>query len=153
MKIRILASLLIVALAVVVSGARDSQAASDNSPFVPGQLIAAMANGANASEVAADHGATVSSEIAGGRFVLLNVAPGKEGQATRSLNGDRRVSFAEPNWLRQVHAAPDDAGYNLKWDLNNTGDPNLCDGSDCPTYDADMDWQEAYDLLGSGFDG
>lgn len=153
MKIRILASLLIVALAVVVSGTRDSQAASDNSPFVPGQLIAAMANGANASEVAADHGATVSGEIAGGRFVLLNVAPGKEGQAARSLNGDRRVSFVEPNWLRQVHAAPDDAGYNLKWDLNNTGDPALCEDSDCPTYDADMDWQEAYNLLGSGFNG
>lgn len=151
MKIRILASLLIVAFAVVVSGARDSQAASENSPFVPGQLIAAMVSGANASEVAADHGATVLREIAGGRFVLLNVAPGKEGQAARSLNGDRRVSFAEPNWLRQVHAAPDDAGYSLKWDLNNDG--SLCDGSDCATYDADMDWQEAYDLLGGGFSG
>ncbi len=153
MKIRILASLLIVALAVIASGTRDSQAASENSPFVPGQLIAAMANGANASEVAADHGATVSSEIAGGRFVLLNVARGKEGQAARSLNGDRRVSFVEPNWLRQVHVAPDDTGYNLKWDLDNTGDLALCDGSDCPTYDADMDWQEAYDLLGSGVNG
>ncbi|MCH7786812.1 MAG: peptidase S8, partial [Chloroflexi bacterium] len=151
MKIRILASLLIVAFAVVVSGARDSQAASENSPFVPGQLIVAMASGANASEVAADHGATVSSEIAGGRFVLLNVAPGKEGRAARSLNGDRRVSFAEPNWLRQVHAAPDDAGYSLKWDLDNDG--SLCNDSGCATADADMDWQEAYDLLGGSFSG
>ncbi|MCH7745880.1 MAG: peptidase S8, partial [Chloroflexi bacterium] len=153
MKIRILAAMLIVAFAVIATGTRDSQAASDNSPFVPGQLIVAMVDGANASEVAADHGATVSSEIAGGRFVLLNVAPGKEGQAARSLNGDRRVSFAEPNWLREIHASPDDADYNLKWDLNNTGDLALCDGSDCPTADADMDWQEAYDFLGSSFNG
>jgi serine protease len=57
----------------------------------------------------------------------------------------------EPNWLRELHGAPNDNGYYLKWDLHNNG--TLCDGSDCATVDADMDWQEAYTLLGSGFIG
>lgn len=56
-----------------------------------------------------------------------------------------------PNWLRQLHVAPDDGGYNLKWDLNNDG--TLSDGSDTATPDADMDWQEAFNFLGPSFSG
>lgn len=70
----------------------------------------------------------------------------------QSLSGKRGVLFAEPNWLRQPHDSPDDGGgYYLKWDLNNDG--SLSDGSDTATANADIDWQEAYTLLGSSFSG
>jgi serine protease len=78
---------------------------------------------------------------------------GDAGARAAEAAGVPGVRYAEPNWLRQLHDEPDDGGYPLKWDLNNNGNTDLCDGSDCPTADADMDWQEAYTALGGGFNG
>lgn len=107
--------------------------------------------GTNASDVAMDNGLSIVGEIANGRFVLLGALHGQERQAAGLLNADARVEFAEPDWLRQLHEVPNDNNYSLKWELNNDG--TLCDGSDCATVGADMDWKDAYSLLGSGFNG
>lgn len=120
-------------------------------PLVPGRLIVSLTPGSNASDVAMDHGLSITGEIADGRFVILGASHGQERQTAGLLNADARVEFAEPDWLRRLHEVPDDNDYFLKWGLDNDG--TLCDGSDCATVGADMDWQQAYTLLGSGFAG
>jgi hypothetical protein len=80
---------------------------------------------------------------------LLELKRGSVGTAVRKLKAMAGVLFAEPNWLHQVHDGPIDGDYWMKWDLHNDG--TLADGGDQATADADMDWQEAYTLLGDGF--
>ena len=124
----------------------------DAAPFVPGQIIVGMKNGESPASVARSLNASKVTFLGGGRAYLLDLVgdPMTRAAQARALPG---VSYAEPNWMRQLHVGPDDRDYPIKWDLNNTGDKALCDGSDCPSADADMDWQEAYDFLGSGFNG
>lgn len=149
-----LAVVTLILIVGLLAGASATAASAPNSAaVVPGQVVVSLVPGVSASEVAGDHAATVLQDIADGRFFLLGVAPSDARQVIGALNSDARVRFAEPNFLRQLHQGPNDGGYPLKWDLNNTGDSALCDGSDCPTPDADMDWEEAYNRLGSGFSG
>ena len=119
-------------------------------PFVERQILLKAQAGVSSSEVAQAVGATVQRGIGDGSIHLLMLKDGSVGDAVQILRAMPGVVFAEPNWLRQLHG-PNDPDYGLKWDLNNDG--HLCDGSDCATADADMDWEEAYTLLGSGFNG
>ena len=119
-------------------------------PFVPGQIIVGMKNGELPASVAHSLNASKVTILGGGRAYLLDLVgdPLARAAQARALPG---VSFAEPNWIRQLHVDPNDPGYPVKWDLDNGG--TLCDGSDCAIADADMDWQEAYNFLGSAFNG
>ncbi len=119
-------------------------------PFVKGQILLSVESGASTHGVAHAVGAKVLRSIGDGSIQLLGVKDGSVPSAVTALRGMRGVVFAEPNWLRTPHDVPDDAGYPLKWDLNNE---SLCGSSECSTPGTDMDWQEAYTLLGSGFDG
>jgi stage V sporulation protein SpoVS len=132
----------------VVSAAPPDQAGA---PFVPGELLLKVAPGVSASDMARSVGGAVARSIGDGSILVVKVGAGAVPGAVQALNARSGVVFAEPNWLRQLHDAPNDTGYGLKWDLNNAA--TLCDGSDCADADADMDWQEAYDLLGANFDG
>jgi subtilisin family serine protease len=96
-------------------------------------------------------GGTVLRSVGNGGIHLVKVPDGAVPAVVQALQGRPGVVFAEPNWLRELHDAPSDSGYDLKWDLNN--EATLCDGSDCADADADIDWQEAYDYLGSDFSG
>lgn len=120
--------------------------------FVPGQIIIGLRSGTSINALASELGASDVAALGGGNAFLLDLAgdPSVRAAEARALAG---VSYAEPNWLRQLHVDPNDPAYPNKWDLNNDGDGSLCDGSDCPSVDADMDWLEAYNLLGSGFNG
>ncbi|HEY64927.1 MAG TPA: S8 family serine peptidase [Caldilineae bacterium] len=120
-------------------------------PFVKGQVLVKVKPGVLPSRVAHAVGARVQRGIGDGSIYILELKEGSVPAAVQRLKAMPGVAFAEPNWLRQLHGTPDDGGYFLKWDLNNDG--SLCDGSDCATTDADMDWQEAYTLLGSTFNG
>jgi thermitase len=143
-----LAGIVTVTIGLVASGALGGQAQEEPpTPLVPGQLLIGLSQGADANAVAASYGATVKAAIGNEGTFLLGVASGAERQAADALRRDSRVTFAEPNWVRRVDAPPDDGGFYLKWDLNNTGDPSICDGSDCPTADADIDWLEVWDAL------
>jgi subtilisin family serine protease len=106
-----------------------------------GASVNTVANALSASSVAA---------LGGGNAFLLDLGGDPSARATeaRALAG---VSYAEPNWLRQLHDDPNDPDFPVKWDLNNDG--SLSDGSDRASTDADMDWLEAYNLLGSSFSG
>jgi subtilisin family serine protease len=120
--------------------------------FVPGQIIVGLRSGTSINTVAGELGASDVAALGGGNAFLLDLSgdPSSRAAEARTLAG---VSYAEPNWLRQLHVDPNDPDFPVKWDLNNDGDVSLCDGSDCPSVDADMDWLEAFELLGSSFSG
>jgi serine protease len=131
--------------------AAPSSSAPGTAPFVEGEVLVKVAPGVAAAEVARTVGGTVVDRIGDGSILVLKVRDGAVPAAVQALNGRAGVVFAEPNWLRQLHEAPNDTGYGLKWDLHNDG--TLSYGGKTATADADMDWQEAYTFLGSGFSG
>lgn len=116
-------------------------------PFVAGQILLRVEPWLPPAEAAWAVDAVVVRSLGDGRVQLLEIKRGSVPEAVKALRAMPGVIFAEPNWLRQLHQGPNDPGYSLKWDLNNDG--SLCDGADCASEDADMDWQEAYDLESS----
>lgn len=120
-------------------------------PFVEGQVLLKVKPGVSPSDVARAVDAQVVRGIGDGSIHLLGLKRGSVGTAVQKLNAMSGVLFAEPNWLHQFQDEPNDSSYWMKWDLHNDG--TLADGGDQATADADMDWQEAYTLLGAGFDG
>jgi len=143
--------LLLTLVSIPFSAAALSPSEQGAEPFVEGEVLLKVKPGVSASEVARAVGGTVVRSIGDGSILVLRVGHGAVSAAVQALNGRAGVVFAEPNWLRQLHDAPNDSGYVLKWDLHNGG--TLCDGTDCANLDADMDWQEAYTYLGSNFNG
>jgi subtilisin family serine protease len=144
---------LILALAPASVAAVPPAPVPQGPPFVPGEILIQVQPGVVLPEqAAAAVGADVVRDIADGSIQVLALRDGGMGvlAAVSALQGTPGVVFAEPNWLRQLHE-PNDPGYGLKWDLHNDG--TLCDGTDCASTDADMDWQAAYDYLGSNFNG
>ena len=111
-------------------------------PVVPGQIIVGVEPGVAIDDIAAAAGAGRVRSLGGGGAYVLDVTgdPHDRAAGVARFSG---VRYAEPNLMRGLHV-PNDAGYGLKWDLDNIGDTAICDGSDCPTADADMDWAEAY---------
>ena len=145
-----LVSLLLAPLGAPTSAAQGASALSfppaPSAPFVEGELLVQVAPGASLPEAARSVGASVVRSVGDGSIHLLRVGPGQVPGAVQALRARSDVVFAEPNWLRQLHETPSDSGFDKKWDLNNTG---ALGG----TPDADVDWLEAYNLLGSTFNG
>ncbi len=111
-------------------------------PVVPGQIIVGVEPGVAIDDIAGAAGASRVRSLGGGGAYVLDVTgdPHDRAADVARFSG---VRYAEPNLMRGLHV-PDDPGFGLKWDLDNIGDATICDGSDCPTADADMDWAEAY---------
>ncbi|HEU4510285.1 MAG TPA: S8 family serine peptidase [Pyrinomonadaceae bacterium] len=104
--------------------------------FVPGELLvrfrqgtAAARNKSRASiSVATATGRTVDVEVnhfGGSELVdglrLARVAPEDAPAALRSLRARTDVAYAEPNFIRQADAVPNDPSYSLLWGLRNQG--------------------------------
>jgi len=108
--------------------------------FVEGQILLQMKQGfppqASAPFVQGHVLRTVFDNV-----FLLDVGIGRVQTAVEALRRLPEVAAAEPNWLRRIHQGPDDAGYGLKWDLNNDGYFGYS------TADADIDWQEVFEAL------
>jgi thermitase len=121
-------------------------------PFVKGQVLLRVRPGVSPSAAAASVNAVVVRGVGDGTIQLLKLRQGDVPTAVQSLRGRSGVLFADPNWLRQLDAAPADTAFYLKWDLDNPG--TLCNSSsDCATADSDIDWLEAYEALGASFSG
>jgi PKD repeat protein len=142
--------LLLTLVSAPISVAAPPASEPGGAPFVEGEVLLQVRPGVSAAEIARTVGGAVLRSIGNGGIYLLKVREGNVPAAVQALQGRQGVVFAEPNWLRELHG-PNDPGYGLKWDLNNTG--SLCDGADCAVADADMDWEEAYAHLGSNFSG
>jgi len=125
--------------------------AAGHAPFVPGEVLLKVKPGGSAEALAATVDAFVARPIGDGSIALLKLRRGDVPTAVAALTANRGVLFAEPNWLRRLHAAPGDPGFSLKWDLDNPG--TLCDGSDCASVGADIDWLATYNHLGATFAG
>lgn len=134
-----------VLVALIAMGA--SPAASQSDAFVPGQLIvrfkpATTAAEANALRSSVD--ATVKRRFATIDAELWDVAGIGVPDAVGRLKRDRRIVFAEPNYI--VHAVgvfPDDPRFPDMWNLHNTGQAG-------GTPDADVDAPEAWSVETGG---
>ena len=117
--------------------------APPRTPVVPGQIIVGVEPGVSIDDIASAAGASRVRSLGGGGAYVLDVTGDPDDRAA-DVARFSGVRYAEPNLMRGLHVLPNDAGFGLKWDLDNTGDSAICDGSDCPTADADMDMAEAY---------
>ncbi len=128
----------------------------------PGVVVVRFAAGAQASRIAAEHGAVPSRVLAGGARVL-RVAEGSEEAVVRALSNAPGIVWAELSVPRTLGfpctagdgdcEPPADNLFGLRWDLHNDG--AVRDGSgnvlwtDGLVPDADSDWLEAFDQLGA----
>ncbi|MBA4159582.1 MAG: S8 family serine peptidase, partial [Gemmatimonadetes bacterium] len=131
--------------------------------FVPGRLLVRFKTGANAAQIAAAHGASIERESVL-RIQLLKVPEGQEWALVNALSRNPNVEFAEPDYIYTFGVtcetgtcdAPNDTYFGYKWDLHNDGTLNNSTGAfvaNTGKVDADIDWLEAYDHLGAGFNG
>jgi subtilisin family serine protease len=131
---------------------RDTESAASNRDAIPGR-----------------HRGKKKAEMLLPRTEIIEVAEGEELAVIASLRDDPDVEWAEPDFVARVGpcevstacSMPDGAFFDYKWDLRNTGSwtntiPNFAPvGSPVVTGkpDADIDWVELYDYLGSNYAG
>lgn len=130
--------------------------------FQPGVVVARFEPAAPVADLARAHGASVARTLRLGIHVL-RVPQGREQAVVQALGGQPGVLFAElslPRTLGIPCAAadgdcllPSDALFGRRWDLHNDGAIRDASGAVLeavgPVADADMDWLEAFDQLGS----
>jgi PKD repeat protein len=146
----------------VASPSVRAAAGAGGDRFVPGRLLVQFRPGANGAAIAQAQGAVLGSPVALG-IQVVHVPPGKELENAARFRGRSEVVFAEPDWLRTLDdplcptcTLPNDGLLGYKWDLHNDGTINNPSGTELATtglVDADIDWLEAFNLLGSGFAG
>ena len=126
--------------------------------FVPGQIIVRFRPGAARSEIAQANRARHKENMRLERMVILEVPVGEEVAIANNLSKNPNVEFAEPDFVMRLGPCevsescliPDGSLFDRKWDLRNTG--NVI-GQTGMLADADMDWVEAFDFLGSNYSG
>jgi subtilisin family serine protease len=115
--------------------------------FVPGELIVRFEPGTAASErsaLNAAQGADVRRGLLLPRGYLLRLPKDRDVRAAvRAYERNPNVQYAEPNYIDQLQATPNDPGFPLTWGLHNTG--QTVQGI-AGTPDADIDAPEAWDL-------
>jgi large repetitive protein len=124
--------------------------APKDAPFVPNELLVRFGRTADATDRASALG-EVGAETEERFFIpglrLIQI----EGEAVRSaaseLERQPGVRYAEPNFIDELFAIPNDHYFALQWALNNTGqDINGSDPGGTGTPDADIDAPRAWDL-------
>jgi subtilisin family serine protease len=131
--------------------------------YVPGQIVARFRPGADAARVAHGAGASVRHPMHLSRAFVLNVPVGRERQIASALSRNPNIEFAAPDVVYELVPCEtgecettNDPSRTFKWDLHNNG--TIVSGTGAVLQltaraDADIDWLEAHDALGSGFAG
>jgi subtilisin family serine protease len=90
---------------------------------VPGERLERLLSAADvdAAEQVATGPAAADRVDAIGPLVRLRVAGGSEGRVISRLERLDGVRFAEPDYVMQSSAVPDDPSFGLQWPLQNTG--------------------------------
>jgi Subtilase family len=137
-------------LAVLLVGSASSKptpAAATELPSVPGELVVGFRPGttlAGQNQALSTVGAKRERRLPGIRAALASVEAGKVQEAIRKLERDRRVAFAEPNFIvsgSSHGSTPNDPSMHQLWGLDNFGQTvNWVAG----TPDADIDAKEAW---------
>ena len=121
----------------------------EQAQYVPGEVIVKFHDSASQATVAAAHalagGQTIKSFTAGvDRLHHLKLGKGENVEdALAKLRQSPAVEYAEPNYLRQVSAIPNDTQFTSLWGLRNTGQTVNGTGG---TADVDIDAPEAWDI-------
>jgi subtilisin family serine protease len=113
--------------------------------YVPGELIVKFLDSASKATVAAAGGQMIKS-FAGGEGRVQHVKLNKGENVEAALERYRHnpaVEYAEPNYIYQLAAIPNDTQFTSLWGLRNTGqNVNGIAG----TADVDIDAPEAWDI-------
>jgi subtilisin family serine protease len=133
----------------VTPATQSTTVGRDGTPaFVPGEVIVRYRSGVDAGARSAVRnaeglGLQERLPIAGVELLDLprHVSPMA---ATRALEHLPDVRYAQPNYLRQPTALPNDPRFNQLWGLNNTG--QAVNGEPGGNVDADIDAPEAWNL-------
>jgi len=122
----------------------------------PGRVLVQFHPGANPISVAQAHGASPSRQFIPGVW-LARVPEGHELTVAAALAQNPNVIFAEPDYKRVFGdplcpncPRPSDNLFEWQWNMHNDGDVDLGLGLLFPTtqVDADIDWLEAFGVLG-----
>jgi len=133
------------------SGAFTRLSGSESQPaqYVPGELIVKFRDAASAATIAAAHnaagGRTLKTFSAGtNRLHHLKLNPGVVVEdAVSQYQQSPAVEYAEPNYLYQASAIPNDTLFTTLWGLHNTG--QTVNGT-AGTVGADIEAPDAWDL-------
>jgi subtilisin family serine protease len=140
------------------NGASTADAIQENSEFnrvtgssvepaqyVPGEVIVRFLDSASKATVAAAGGQMIKS-FAGGEGRVQHVKLNKDETVEAALAKYRHspaVEYAEPNYIHQLAAIPNDTRFTSLWGLRNTGQ-NV--NGTVGTADVDIDAPEAWDI-------
>ncbi len=130
----------------VAGGAGPASGAKPNAKAVPGELIVGFAAGVSDAErrrLLRRIGASEKRRLGRIRGALVAVTPSRSDAVLAQLRKDPLVRYAEPNYLLETAAVPNDPLYNRLWGLSNTG--QLVNGWP-GTPDADADVEEAWSV-------
>jgi subtilisin family serine protease len=115
--------------------------------FVPGEILVRFDSSADSGEraqIRQDQGATLEDKLPLSGLQLVQIDPGVTvSEAVAAFEREPGVRYAEPNFIRELNATPNDPQYSSLWGQNNTG--QSVNGT-AGTADADMDMPEAWDL-------
>ena len=121
--------------------------------YIAGRVLVKFRDGASADRIATEVGASRRA-LAPGLTALEGVG-GREMDVIRALRQDPGVVYAEPDYVRTLHAPPNDPFFGYQWALHNDGTVNNSSGTvlaSTGAVDADIDWLEAYEhLAGASF--
>jgi hypothetical protein len=115
-------------------------------PFVAGQLIVGFKDGvslAQQRQALGPHSGKIRRRFGRIDGVLASVPPARLQEAVQALERDRRVEYAEPNFVLRAsnHGDPGDPDFHQLWGLHNFGQP-VAGVAGLP--DADVDALEAW---------
>jgi subtilisin family serine protease len=113
----------------------------ERAQYVPGEVIVKFLDSASKATVAAAGGQMIKS-LAGGEGRVQHVKLNKGETVEDALERYRHspaVEYAEPNYIHQLAATPNDTKFTSLWGLHNTGQTG-------GTADVDIDAPEAWDI-------
>lgn len=117
----------------------------ERAQYVPGEVIVKFLDSASKATIAAAGGQMIKS-TAGGEERLQRVKLEKGETVEDALERYRHspaVEYAEPNYIHQLTAIPNDTQFTSLWGLRNTGQTVNGTGG---TADVDIDAPEAWDI-------
>ncbi len=124
--------------------------------YEPGRVLVRFQPGSDGAAIAAAHGASLARPFIPGAWIA-RVPAGRELAVAQALARNPGVAFAEPDYRRVFNDPlcpecdrPTDELFEWQWNMHNDGyvDLGLGLGGTTGQVDGDIDWLEAFDLLG-----
>jgi subtilisin family serine protease len=116
-------------LAALTLGGSVGTAAPQAAPAaVPGELLVGFHGNVSSADqrgVLAKAGAVEKRKFKRINGALVRVDPKDAEQALEKLRKDKRVRYAEPNFVYTIEATPNDPSYSSLWGLNNASDTDI----------------------------